>query len=221
MMNDLSIYLAPSYYMDFESEPIQDYVRSELAGLSQKEAAIKAYYFVRDHFRYNPYKVGFTPEEYRSSYIMTQKQSFCIPKSVLYCSLMRAVGIPSRLGLADVINHLSSEEFIKKLGSEIFAFHGFAEIYLDGWIKATPVFDSRLCKKFGVAPLDFDAEHDAMFQSFDDHGNQFMEYVKDRGVHADLPFDTIMEGFREFYPNFLTSGKKDGDLMEETVPKAT
>ena len=209
-------YLKPTYYLDFQSAPIQDFVSEHLRGLSERDAAVKSYYFVRDAIGYNPYRVSVQKEHYRASYIIGKKQNYCIPKAVLFCALARAAGIPSRIGLADVINHLSSERFIEKLGSNVFAFHGFAEVYLDGrWLKATPTFDLKLCKKYGVAPLEFDGNSDAMFQSFDNNGNRFMEYVKDRGTHADLPYEEIMEGFRHFYPNFLQGGIPEGNMIDE------
>ena len=208
-------YLQPTYFLDFEETSIQQFVQDRLAGLEKLEAVVKAYYFVRDEIGYNPYRVGLKREQYRASYILGRKQNYCIPKAVLFAALARAVGVPSRIGLADVVNHLSSERFIQKLGTRIFAFHGFAEVYLDQWIKATPTFDKKLCEKYGAAPLEFDGTADAMFQSYDEKGNRFMEYVKDRGVHADLPFDTIMNGFREFYPHFLKGGIPDGNMIDE------
>ena len=213
-------YLQPTYYLDFDHPDVQAFVEENLKGLDPREAVVRAYYYVRDEIGYNPYRVGLKREQYKSSYILGKKQNYCIPKAVLFASLVRAVGVPSRIGLADVVNHLSSERFIEKLGSKVFAFHGFAEVYLDQWLKATPTFDKRLCVKYGVAPLEFDGRSDAMFQSFDEKGNRFMEYVKDRGGHADLPFDTIMQGFREFYPNFVKGGIPDGNMIDEK-PAAT
>lgn len=209
-------YMQPTYYLDYDSQPIQDFVKRNLQGLPAREAAVKIYYFVRDSIGYNPYRVSLNREQYKSSYIIGRKQNYCIPKAVLFCALCRAAGIPSRIGLADVVNHLSSQRFIEKLGSNVFAFHGYAEVYLDDvWIKATPTFDARLCKKYGVSPLEFDGSDDAMFQAYDEKGNRFMEYVKDRGTFADLPYDYIMKGFREFYPNFLKKGIPEGNMIDE------
>ncbi len=213
-------YLQPTYYLDFDHPDVQEFVQSHFGGLNPADAVVRAYYFVRDEIGYNPYRVGLKREQYKSSYILGRKQNYCIPKAVLFASLARAVGVPSRIGLADVVNHLSSQRFIEKLGSKVFAFHGFTEVYLDKWIKATPTFDSKLCVKYGVSPLEFDGQSDAMFQSFDENGNRFMEYVKDRGTHADLPFDTIMQGFREFYPHFLKGGIPEGNMIDEE-PAAT
>ena len=43
------------------------------------------------------------------------------------------------------------------MGTNYFAWHGFTEVLLgDRWVKASPTFNSTLCVRFGVAPLDFD-----------------------------------------------------------------
>ncbi len=49
---------------------------------------------------------------------------------------------------ADVKNHISSQKLIDSLKNDVFVMHGYAELYLDKhWVKATPVFDARLCEK--------------------------------------------------------------------------
>ena len=51
-------------------------------------------------------------------------------------------GIAARLGFADVRNHLTSERLRRTMGTDLFIFHGYTEIWLDGrWVKATPAFN--------------------------------------------------------------------------------
>ncbi len=66
----------------------------------------------------------------------------CSPACVRHC------GIPARIGLADVRNHLSTPRLLELLRSEVLAVHGYTELYLDGrWVKATPAFETRaLCR---------------------------------------------------------------------------
>ena len=67
-----------------------------------------------------------------------------------------------------------------------------AELHLGGrWVKATPAFNRELCDKVGIAPLEFDGERDSLFQPLDLEGRRHMEYVRDRGVFADLPLEQI------------------------------
>ncbi len=51
--------------------------------------------------------------------------------------------------------------------------------------------------------VEFDGENDAVFASYDIEGRKFGEYVQDRGVHADLPLDDILNVFIEKYPKLV------------------
>ena len=69
----------------------------------------------------------------------------------------RAAGLHARLGYADVRNHLSTERLRQTMQTDVFIWHGYADIWLDGqWVKATPAFNIELCDKFGLLPLEFD-----------------------------------------------------------------
>jgi transglutaminase-like putative cysteine protease len=132
-----------------------------------------------------------------------------VPKSVLLAALARVVGIPSRLGFADVVNHLASKRLLELMKTDVFAFHGFTELFIEGrWVKATSAFDKKLCERFRVPPLEFDGRNDALLQPFNSDGDQYMEYVRDHGTFADLPFELMMETFREVYPHWFGA---DGD----------
>ena len=117
---------------------------------------------------------------------------------MLLGALARKYAIPSRLGLADVKNHLSSQQLIDFLRSDIFVMHGFIELYLPDpqgemhWVKATPAFNERLCRLMKVDVLEFDGYNDSIFQEFDENGGQHMEYLADHGTFADVPMDFIL-----------------------------
>jgi hypothetical protein len=64
----------------------------------------------------------------------------------------------------------------------------------------TPAFNIELCDRFGVRPLDFDGENDALFHPFTADGRAHMEYVQYRGTFDELPLDDIMADFRRSYP---------------------
>ena len=113
-------------------------------------------------------------------------------KAILLTAVYRSIGIPSRLGYADVRNHLSTERMRKAMKTDVFYWHGYSAIYLDGnWIKLTPAFNIELCRKFDIKPLDFDGYEDALFHPFDLQGNRHMEYLRYRGEFADVPIDLI------------------------------
>jgi hypothetical protein len=87
------------------------------------------------------------------------------------------------------------------MGTDTFYYHGYTELYLRGkWVKATPAFNASLCEKFGVRPLEFDGAADSLFHPYDRQGRRHMEYLRDRGSHADVPAADIQATFARYYP---------------------
>lgn len=205
---DLTPYLLPTYYLDCDNSDIISFAKTHTkAGSSDMQKAIDLYYVVRDKFAYNPYNVILEPAVLKASYMLTKDYGYCIEKSNLYAAALRALGIPTRLGYANVRNHLGTKKLEEKLGTDVLVFHGYVEVYLQNkWIKVTPVFDSKLCQKLGVDPLPFDGENDSYFQSCDKAGNNFMEYLHYYGVFADFPFNDFVANLKLYY----------GHLFEET-----
>ena len=96
------------------------------------------------------------------------------------------------------------------MGTDVFVYHGYSEISLDGhWRKASSAFNKELCERFGTKVLEFDGASDALLHAFDEGGNQHMEYVRQRGSYADLPFDEIMATFDEVYGAGLPNAPGD------------
>ncbi|MCZ7630958.1 MAG: transglutaminase family protein [Microthrixaceae bacterium] len=138
---------------------------------------------VRDRIRHDPYVVSVDPEVFRASAVARLEANWCVPKAVLYTATLRHAGIPARLAFADVRNHLSSEKLTEAMGTDLFAWHGFTELYLDGrWFKASTALNIGLCRRFGVKVLEFDGTADALLHPYDEAGQRHMEYVRDRGA---------------------------------------
>ncbi|QSP95470.1 transglutaminase domain-containing protein [Marinobacter salinisoli] len=215
-------YLQPSEFFDYQHPAIGEWMATVLAGVPDDPVEqVKALYLaVRDGITYNPYVFSTDPTTLSASYALTSGETYCIPKAVLLGTAARSLGIPSRLGLADVRNHLSSPKLIEWLRSDIFCMHGFTELYLnDRWVKATPAFNRSLCALMRVEPLAFDGVRDSVFQEYTASGQAHMEYVRDHGVFEDVPHDFIVAGVQAAYPH-LFEGKQvtqaDGrDLVSE------
>jgi transglutaminase-like putative cysteine protease len=178
---------------------------------------VALYYWVRDEIRYNPYGVALTPETLAASHTLAVREAWCVPKSVLLAALCRAVGIPARLGFADVRNHLSTERMRQSMDTDVFYFHGYTAIFLEGkWVKATPAFNIELCEKFGLHPLEFDGLEDSLYHEFDRSGNRHMEYLNDRGEYVDIPLDEMLAVFAEHYPDMIADATDwDADVRQE------
>lgn len=201
-------YLLPTRFVDSDHPDVVAFAR-DTAGPAKTdvERAVRLFYAVRDRIRYDPYTASLEPESFKASVTLRREATYCIPKAILLTAAARAVGIPGRLGFADVRNHLATERLLRILRTDRFIFHGYSELFLDDrWVKATPTFNLSLCEKFGVKPLEFNGRDDSMLHPYDRAGNRHMEYVHSHGVHADLPLAALHRALREGYPH-LFEGK--------------
>ena len=201
VVEDMAQYLAPTSFFDYKSEHIQSIIKDlKLEGLTEKETAVKLFYYVRDSIRYSIRPIGLEPEIYTASHISTQDATFCIPKSILLGTLARGVGIPSRLHLVDFANHRLAPELMKMWGSNIMAAHCYIELYIDGaWRKATPALDKKTCEKHGFIPVEFDGIHDGLLKPVDINGHPHAEYVKDHGTFNDMSIEFVKQVWDELY----------------------
>jgi transglutaminase-like putative cysteine protease len=184
-------------------------------GQSRRERAVALYYRVRDGIRYTPYLDFGDPDVYRASSVLRNGYGFCISKAALLAACGRALGIPARLGFADVRNHLSTPRLLELNGGDLLRWHAFSELYLDGrWVKATPAFNLELCTRFRVNALEFNGREDSIFHPFDAAGRRHLEYVRERGSFADVPFDEIVASYREHSPQ-LIGYREGGDFDAE------
>ena len=88
-------------------------------------------------------------------------RGFCVGKAAVLAACCRAVGIPARVGYADVRNHMTSPRLHALTQTDVFYWHSYADIRLNGtWVKATPAFDRELCARIGIPPLEFDGRSD-------------------------------------------------------------
>ena len=195
-------YLSPTAIIDSDHEKIIEYTNKTVidAGKDPLDKAVKLYYAVRDDIWYDPYYPFYLPEHYRASNVLAKKKGFCISKASLLCALARACGVPSRVGFATVRNHLATQKLLDYLGSDIFVYHGFTEVYLEGkWVKATPTFNAELCRKHQVAPLEFNGREDSIFHPYNMQKKEFMEYLEDHGTYTDIPVSIIIAAWEEAY----------------------
>ena len=204
--------LAPSRFIDSEHPAVVALATSLTdAAAGDVANAVSLYYWVRDQVRYNPYLVDTSPDAYLASVTLAAGEGWCVPKALLLAALCRAGGIPARVGYADVRNHLSTERLRRSMQTDVFYFHGYTSLFLQGrWVKATPAFNIELCEKFGLRPLEFNGREDSLYHEFDVAGNRHMEYLNDRGEYLDLPFDDLMKTMREHYPGMLAAGGANG-----------
>jgi transglutaminase-like putative cysteine protease len=198
---DLAPFLTPSETIDSGHPAVRRFAENTAGKTASPEAAARQlYYAVRDGIRYDPYVIDLTVEGLQASATLAKGRGWCVPKAVLLAAACRAVEIPARLGFADVRNHLSTARMRAQMQTDVFYWHGYTALYLDGrWIKATPAFNIELCERFRLHPLEFNGKDDAIYHPFDLAGNRHMEYLAYRGEFRDVPIEEIRHTFKEAY----------------------
>jgi transglutaminase-like putative cysteine protease len=210
-------FLESGRYIDSGHPAVIAFSKQHAAGKTPLARAVALYYAVRDGIRYNPF-LDFSKEEtFQASQCIAAGEGFCIGKAALLAACARADRIPARVGFADVKNHLTTPALRERMGTDLFVYHGYTELLLEGrWVKATPAFNVELCRRFRVKPLEFDGREDSIFHPFDEEERRHMEYLRDRGSHADVPVAEIMQAFREAYPVlYRLAGEARVDHPEE------
>ena len=215
-------FLQPTYFINCDDERIvelsQGIIRNEN---DPRNKAVALYYVVRDDFRYDPYGISMLPEDFKATSILVSKKGWCVSKAILLAACCRSIGIPSRLGFADVSNHLSTERMRQMMKTDVFYWHGYTSLYLeDKWVKATPAFNIELCQKFNLKPLEFNGLEDSIYHEFDELGNRHMEYLHNRGEYSDLPLDDLVQTFNEHYPTMAIAADDanfDEDVASENL----
>jgi transglutaminase-like putative cysteine protease len=204
-------FLASSAFVDSDSSEVRAFVARSLDGAGNLPATVKAirlFDAVRDRIRYDPFNVGTAEDDYRASRIAGKPANYCVPKAILLTAALRAAGIPAAVGFADVRNHLNSPKLAELMGTDLFIYHGYVALWLDGrMFKVTPAFNTELCERFGVKQLIFDGKRDALFHEFDTNSQRHMEYVNDRGWFADPPIPQLLRDFRTTYPKLWQASR--------------
>ena len=217
---DETLLLKPTPFIESEAPEVVRFARETVADAQgDVERGVMLYYAVRDGIRYDPYRIHLNEDCFRATTVLRDGAAFCIPKAILLAAAARAVGIPAALGFSDVKNHLTTAKLQQAMGSDLFIYHGYTVLKLDGrWVKATPAFNLTLCERFGVLPLDFDGRNDALLHPFDQQNRKHMEYVNDRGLFADFPFQEIAGSFRTYYARYFEAEHQAGPAFEDETP---
>ena len=203
IMNE--IYLRPAEFINSDSVEVMRFTQNKIGNATTPiEKAVKLYYAVRDEFIYNPFDINLNREALKASSLLKRNHGYCVEKACLLGACARAAGIPSRLGFAKVRNHIGTDKLEQILKTNVLVFHGYTEFFLnDKWVKATPAFNKELCVKLNVEPLEFNGLEDSIFQSFNQEGNQYMEYLHDYGNFDDVPYELFISELKAHYPHLV------------------
>ncbi|MGH1371834.1 MAG: transglutaminase-like domain-containing protein [Cellvibrionaceae bacterium] len=211
--------LAASKTIDWHDAEVASYSQKITAAIEGDiDRAVALYYAVRDDIRYDPYSFDVNPASFAASVTLKAGIGWCVPKAILLAACCRSIGIPARLGFADVKNHLSTARMRETMKTDVFHWHGYTSLFLNGrWVKATPAFNIELCEKFGLKPLEFDGLQDSIYHEFDQAGNRHMEYLLERGEFDEVPFEDMMRVFGEVYGDMVASAELSDHSFDEDV----
>ena len=218
--SDGAALLQPTPFIESAAPEVVRFARETVSDATDDvERGVMLYYAVRDEIRYDPYRITLSEDCFRATTVLRERAAFCIPKAILLAAAARAVGIPSALGFADVKNHLTTRKLREAMGRDVFVYHGYTVLKLGGkWVKATPAFNLSLCQRFGVRPLEFDGKSDALLHPYDTQNRKHMEYLNERGLFADFPFQEIVTTFRSYYADYFDRNLESGDKFEDETP---
>ncbi len=210
-----SQYIKPTFFINSDSSEIETFVNKNISQIDDEiTKAVKLYYAVRDGYYYDPYYLDFKKKSMQAGYLVNRKKGYCIEKAIILAACFRNVGLPARLGFANVRNHIGTERLEKFLGSNLLVFHGYTEVFLEGkWVKATPAFNKQLCEKLNVEPLEFDGKIDSVLQEYDKSGGKYMVYEHYYGEFSDLPYDLMMSEMKKHYEHLFESEYSDKENL--------
>ncbi len=185
-MEEMSKYLHPTYFCDYEHQTIIDMAHELTKGCeTDKDKALKVFYFVRDEI---PFMLDYIV---KASETLKKRYGFCVTKANLHIALLRALGIPARYHLA----HLKKEclKGVIATGAynglpDIITFHPWVECYLnDKWISCDTLFDEKLVKAIYKKGIHSKEEiHTIEWDGKTDLNTMTAWMVKDKGSHASL-----------------------------------
>ena len=130
----------PTPTIESDSSAVAGFVALNTAGAdSDIQRATSLFYVVRDSIRYDPYHIDLSVNGMKASTTLSTGRGWCVSKAILLAACCRSIGIGARLGFADVRNHLSTERMRRTMRTDMFYWHGYTEMLLEGrWVKATP-----------------------------------------------------------------------------------
>lgn len=211
------VFLAPGEYIDSGHSAIRDAAARLAPGAAPPAEKARIFFrAVRDI--YYDYVDHSDLEVYRASSVLAAGRGYCVGKAALFTALCRAAGLPARIAFADVKNHLATPRLLQSIGTDLFAWHGYSEVLIDGrWLKVSPTFNATLCEKLGVKPLEFDGTSDALLQPFDSAGRTFMRYVTIHGAFHDVPARFLAAEMARLYPALAQPGGLRGNMEQEAA----
>ncbi|MEW5913364.1 MAG: transglutaminase-like domain-containing protein [Thermodesulfobacteriota bacterium] len=161
-------------------------------------AAQRLFEFVRDTVRYSVQVPFDDIADYLALNTLARGWGYCVQKSALLCALARSLGIPARLGYADIRNQILPPAMTAMLGGDVLYYHCFAEWWIGGqWCKATPSFDRQLTEERGWRLVEFVPGQDLLLPATDLAGRPHVSYLRYHGWRREVPLAEMRRAWVE------------------------
>ena len=155
---DLARYLEADDLVQSDHPDIVQAATAITAGVTDTQTkAVRIFYWVRDH-------IAYCIEGDRPALaVLRDGRGVCVTKALLHVALLRAAGVPARLGHADyrstVLRQMFPDAYMDRQ-PEIYPLHTFAEVYLDGdWRTCDATVDQDFARDLGFQLNEFDGIH--------------------------------------------------------------
>ena len=135
-------YLRPADLLDSDHPAVVAFARKAAgSAASPMRKAVKLYYAVRDQIFYDPYGLPAERNGYRASTVIAAGRGYCITKAAVMAASARVLGLPARVGYADVMNHMTTKRPSEMMGTDMCYFHCYAHLWRGGPLgNTTPAF---------------------------------------------------------------------------------
>ena len=122
------------------------------------------------------------------------------------------------MGYADVRNHLSTERLRAILQTDLYIWHGYTELWLDGALGESHarVQPGSCAIASASCALDWDGRADSLYHPYDREGRRHMEYVNQRGSFDDVPLAQIAADIAAMYPGWAKEQRRRTPISPRT-----
>jgi len=152
---DLAQYLAADDLVQSDHPEIVQTAAAITAGVTDTPTkAVRIFYWVRD-------RIAYCIEGDRPALaVLRDGRGVCVTKALLHVALLRAAGVPARLGHADyrstVLRQMFPDAYMDRQ-PDIYPLHTFAEVFLDGeWRTCDATVDRDFARDLGLRLNEFD-----------------------------------------------------------------
>jgi len=199
MDQNLEKYLKPTDLMDWEHPVIQEKAAQLFF---HKDSPVQKAEPLFDFIREIPYAfhISFSAEDYKASAILKANRGFCTQKAILFCTLARCAGIPAGIHFYDIVDYTLADHFTQFLKTNTLVYHGITSLYLNGkWLQYDATIDTRLAARKGMRPVVFSRDKDCLNPPYGLNNQPNIEYIKDRGLYADVTFSDLQNWYKKNY----------------------